>query len=92
MHRTAGAVHAYPRPLCRGSRSTRHDPMVFVNPQRLVAVVLFVVAFIALAASRAFPFLDDIPGIVETAIVLVGAVCALTGVYLWVRKSPGSNA
>jgi hypothetical protein len=66
--------------------------MVFVNPQRLVAVVLFLVAFLALAASRAFPFLDDIPGIVETAIVLVGVVCGLAGAYLWLRKSPGTNA
>ena len=66
--------------------------MVFVNPQRLVAVVLFLAAFLALAASRAFPFLNDIPGVVETAIVLLGVVCALAGVYLWLRKSPDSKA
>ena len=66
--------------------------MVFVNPQRLVAVVLFLIAFLTLAASRAFPFLDDIPSVIETAIVLVGVVCALAGAYLWLRKSPDSKA
>jgi len=66
--------------------------MVFVNQHRAAAVALFLVAFLALAASRAFPFMDDIPGVVETAIVLLGAVCALAGVYLWRRKSPGSKA
>jgi hypothetical protein len=63
-----------------------------VNPKRLVAVVLFLVAFLALAASRAFPFLDDVPGVIETAIVLLGVACALAGVYLWLRKSPDSKA
>jgi hypothetical protein len=66
--------------------------MVFVNPQRSVAVVLFLAAFLALAASRAFPFLDHIPGVIETAIVLLGVVFALAGVYLWLRKSPDSKA
>ena len=66
--------------------------MVFVNPQRWVAVVLFLAAFLALAASRAFPFLDDIPGVIETAVVLLGVVCALAGACLWLRKSPGSKA
>ena len=47
---------------------------------------------LTLAASRAFPFLDDIPGAIETAIVLLGVVCALAGVYLWLRKSPDSKA
>jgi hypothetical protein len=65
--------------------------MGFVNPQRLVALVLFLAAFLALAASRAFPFLDDIPGVVETALALLGAVCALAGVYLWLRKSHDSK-
>jgi hypothetical protein len=66
--------------------------MVSVNPQRLVAVLLFLVAFLALAASRAFPFLDDIPGVVEMAVVLVGVACGLAGVYLWLRKTPDSKA
>jgi len=66
--------------------------MVFVNSQRLVAVVLFLVAFLALGASRAFPFLDDIPGIMELAIVVLGVLAALAGVWLWLRKPPGSQA
>jgi hypothetical protein len=66
--------------------------MVFVTLHRSVAVVLFLVAFLALAGSRAFPFMDDIPGVMEMAIVLVGAVSALAGVYLWLRKSPDSKA
>jgi hypothetical protein len=66
--------------------------MVFVTSHRSIAVALFLVAFLALAASRAFPFTDDIPGVMETAIVLLGAVSALAGVYLWLRKSPGSKA
>jgi hypothetical protein len=59
--------------------------MVVVNLRRAVAVVLFLVAFLSLAASRAFPFRDDIPGVAEAAIVFAGAACALAGVYLWVR-------
>jgi hypothetical protein len=74
------------------SGSTRSDPMVSVNSQRLVAVVLFLIAFLALAASRAFPLLDDIPGVVETIIVVVGVVCGLAGVYLWLRRAPDSEA
>jgi hypothetical protein len=66
--------------------------MVFVTPHRSVAVVLILVAFLALAASRAFPFMDDIPGVMQTAIVLLGAVSAMAGVYLWLRKSPDAKA
>jgi hypothetical protein len=66
--------------------------MVSVNVQRVIAVVLLLVALLALAASRAFPFLDDIPGAVETVIVLLGVACGLAGVYLWLRKAPGSKA
>jgi hypothetical protein len=66
--------------------------MVFVTPHRSVALVLFFVAFLALVASRAFPFMDDISGVMETAIVLLGAVSALAGVYLWLRKSPDAKA
>ncbi len=66
--------------------------MMFVNAQRLVAVALLPAAFLALVASRAFPFLDEVSGVVETAIVLIGVACALTGVYLWVRKAPDSPA
>ena len=66
--------------------------MVVVNVQRLAAVVLMLVAFLALAASRAFAFLDDVSGAVQTAIVLTGVVCALAGVFLWLRRAPGSPA
>ena len=66
--------------------------MVSMSPQRVGAVVLFLIAFLALAASRAFPFLDDIPGVVETAIVLVGVSCGLAGAFLWLRKTPDAKA
>jgi asparagine N-glycosylation enzyme membrane subunit Stt3 len=66
--------------------------MVIVNPQRLVAVVLFLVAFLTLAASRAFPFLDDVPGVVQTAVVVVGVACGLGGAYLWVARKTGPKA
>ncbi|MGK5678762.1 hypothetical protein [Actinoplanes sp. URMC 104] len=65
--------------------------MVVVKSRRAGAVVLFVVAFLALAGSRAFPFMDDLPGVIEAAVVLVGAMCALAGVYLWPRRSPGAK-
>jgi ABC-type Mn2+/Zn2+ transport system permease subunit len=58
----------------------------------VVAVVLFLIAFLTLAASRAFRFLDDIPGVVETAVVVGGVACGFGGVYLWLHKSPGSGA
>jgi hypothetical protein len=60
--------------------------MSSMNRQRALAVVLLLIAFLTLAASRAFPFLDDISGGTETAIVVFGAACALTGVWLWLRK------
>jgi hypothetical protein len=65
---------------------------MFVNPRRSVAVVLFLVAILSLAASRAFPFMDNLPGLLEAAVVLLGAVCALAGAYLWLLKSPDSKA
>lgn len=65
---------------------TRHDPMSSMNRQRLLAVFLLLLAFLALVASRAFPFLDDISGLTEVAIVFAGAACALAGVRLWLRK------
>jgi hypothetical protein len=66
--------------------------MVFVNLQRLLAVLLFAVGFLALAASRAFPFLDDVPELVKTAVAVLGAACGLAGVYLWLRRSPDPEA
>ena len=64
--------------------------MSSMNRQRLLAVVLLFIAFLALVASRAFPFLDDISGVAKVAIVLAGAACALAGVWLWLRKRPES--
>jgi hypothetical protein len=59
--------------------------------QRALAVALLLVAFLALAASRAFPFLDDISGVAKVAIALTGAACALAGAWLWLRKTPDSE-
>ena len=61
-----------------------------MNRQRLLAVVLLLMAFLALVASRAFPVLDDISSVAKVAIVLAGAACALAGVWLWLRKGPES--
>ncbi|KAB1161887.1 hypothetical protein F6X68_02315 [Micromonospora sp. AMSO12t] len=54
--------------------------------QRVLAVLLFLIALVALAASRTFPFLDDLPELAESAIACLGAACLLTGVWLWLRK------
>ena len=58
-----------------------------VSPHRVVAVILFAIAILTLAASRALPFLVDIPGAVQAAIVVVGVVCVVVGVRLWLRKT-----
>jgi hypothetical protein len=63
-----------------------------MNRQRSLAVVLLLIAFLTLVASRAFPFLDDISGAAKVAIVLAGAACALTGVWLWLRKGSESES
>jgi hypothetical protein len=65
--------------------------MSSVNRQRTLAVFLLLVAFLALVASRTFPFLDDLSGVVEAAIAFAGATCALAGVWLWLRKTPASK-
>lgn len=62
--------------------------MTAMTRHRIGAVVLLLIAFLALVASQAFPFLDDISGMTETAVVLAGAACALLGVSLWVRNTP----
>ena len=62
--------------------------MAPMTRQRIGAIFLLLIAFLTLVASRAFPFLDDISGVTETAIALVGAACALLGTYLWLRKTP----
>ena len=56
--------------------------------QRVGASILLLIAFLTLVASRAFPFLDDVSDVGKTAVVLVGAACGLSGVYLWLRKTP----
>ena len=56
--------------------------------QRIGAIVLLLIAFLALVAGRAFPFLGDISGVAEPAIALGGAACALLGTFLWLRKTP----
>jgi hypothetical protein len=57
-----------------------------VSRNRVFAVVLLIVAFAGLAASKAFPFLDDVPSAAKTAIAVVSAGCGLAGVALWFRK------
>jgi uncharacterized membrane protein YfcA len=65
--------------------------MTSMNRQRAIAVVLFAIAFLSLAAARAFPFLDNVSGVAEAAIVVAGAACALAGVWLWFRNAPESE-
>ena len=65
--------------------------MSSMNRQRVLAVFLLLIAFLALVASRAFPFLDGISGVTEVAVVFAGAACGLTGVWLWLRKGPESE-
>ncbi|MDW5328325.1 hypothetical protein [Plantactinospora sp. KLBMP9567] len=62
--------------------------MTSLTPRRVLAVVLLLIAFITLAASRAFPILDDVSGVAKSAIAVAGAACVLVGVWLWVRKTP----
>ena len=62
-----------------------------MNGQRVLALVLFVAAFLALAASRALPFLDDVPGAAKFGVAVAGAACVLVGVWLWQRASPESE-
>jgi nitrate reductase gamma subunit len=56
--------------------------------QRVLAVLLLLVAFVALALSHTFPFSDALPGLVQTAIAMGGAACCLAGVSLWLRRRP----
>ncbi|WP_141909761.1 hypothetical protein [Micromonospora sp. A202] len=55
---------------------------------RIVAGLLLVIALLSLAASKAAPFLDDAPTAARTAIVILGVVCGLGGVWLWLRQTP----
>ncbi|MBQ1041556.1 hypothetical protein KBX35_01200 [Micromonospora sp. C32] len=54
--------------------------------QRIAAGVLLLIGLLAMAATRAFPFLDDFPELAETAVAIGGAACMLAGVWLWLRK------
>ncbi|MBX7268389.1 hypothetical protein KIF24_21810 [Micromonospora sp. Llam7] len=56
--------------------------------QRVLAVLLLLIAFLALVVSRTFPFLDDLSGLAESAIAVGGAACGLVGVWLWLRGTP----
>lgn len=66
--------------------------MTSMTRQRILAVLLLLIAFLALALSRAFPVLDDLPTLAKSAITVAGAACALTGVWLWFRKTPDRSA
>ncbi|WP_240742234.1 hypothetical protein [Micromonospora zingiberis] len=59
---------------------------------RILAVLLLLIAFVALALSKAFPFLEDFPEVAKTAIAAGGAACALAGVSLWFRKKPEQSS
>ena len=61
---------------------------IAMNRDRIVAGVLLLIALLSLAASKAAPFLDDAPAAARTAIVILGVVCGLGGVWLWLRRSP----
>ncbi|WP_307868926.1 hypothetical protein [Micromonospora sp. C95] len=55
-------------------------------------MLLLLIAFLALVVSRTFPFTDDLSGLAESAIAVGGAVCGLAGVWLWLRRTPASEA
>ncbi|WP_349876513.1 hypothetical protein ABIH81_20520 [Micromonospora sp. HUAS YX12] len=54
--------------------------------QRILAGVLLLIGFLAMAASHTFPFLDDLSELAESAVAVGGAACLLAGVWLWLRK------
>ena len=60
--------------------------------QRVIAVLLFLVAFVAVTLSRTSPFLDDLSELAKTAIAVGGAACLLVGVSLWFRKESGQQS
>jgi hypothetical protein len=51
--------------------------------KRVLALVLLLIAFGGLGASRAFPFLEGLAEPVQVAIATVGAVAGLIGIRLW---------
>ncbi|MDO3686558.1 hypothetical protein [Micromonospora sp. C28ISP2-4] len=54
--------------------------------QRVTAGFLLLIGLLAMAATRAFPFLDDLSEPAETAVAIAGAAFLLAGVWLWLRK------
>jgi 4-hydroxybenzoate polyprenyltransferase len=72
--------------------STPRDAIKYMRLHRVVAVILFAIAFLTLLASRAFRARDNIPVAVEIVIVVVGVACFLIAVPLWFRKAPGTKA
>lgn len=54
--------------------------------QRILAGLLLLIGFLAMAASHTFPFLDDLSELAESAVAIGGAACLLAGVWLWLRK------
>ncbi|MEV4758806.1 hypothetical protein AB0J86_27430 [Micromonospora sp. NPDC049559] len=58
-----------------------------MSRDRILAVLLLLVALAALAAGNAFPFVEDAPWALKSAVAVVGAACLLLGVRLWVRGS-----
>ncbi|MEU8068947.1 MULTISPECIES: hypothetical protein [unclassified Micromonospora] len=54
--------------------------------QRIAAGLLLLIGLLAMAATRTFPFLDDLSEPAETAVAIGGAACLLAGVWLWLRK------
>ncbi len=63
--------------------------------QRVAAGLLLLIGLLAMAATRTFPFLDDLSKPAETAVAIGGAACLSAGVWLWLRKradaSPGET-
>lgn len=59
-----------------------------MSRDRVIAALLLLVAFLALAGVKAFPFLRDIPEAAQVTTVVLGVVCGLVGVRLWLRKAP----
>ncbi|WJK36508.1 hypothetical protein [Solwaraspora sp. WMMA2065] len=53
---------------------------------RVIACLLFAVAFAGLVMQRMSPF-SDFPLVVEAVVAVAAVTSGLTGVWLWVRSS-----
>jgi hypothetical protein len=59
-----------------------------MNARRAVAVALLVLAFVGLGSTRgAISLADALPTVVQIAVAVGAAACALGGVALWVKGS-----